>query len=271
MEDGRLKLSKIGNIRMFMHREIEGNIKTCNIKRDVDQWYVTFSVEMVDVSSVVPKNFVGVDVGIKSLATLSDGTEIENINVLDKYDSKLRIAQRKLSRKKKGSNNRNNQRLKVARIYRKIRNVRNDYLHKVSRIMVDTYDGVVFENLQIKNMVKNHNLARSIHDASWGMLIGFTSYKAEYAGKTVELVDPRNTSKECSVCGNIQDILLSQRTYKCTKCGNDMDRDVNAAINIKNRYVRADGAEFKHVEMKALACSIEQTKLFSAKHEVQCL
>jgi len=115
-------------------------------------------------------------------------------------------------------------------------------------ILADTYDTIVFEDLQIKNMVKNHHLARSIHDASWNMLINFTTYKAEEAGGSVELVNPRNTSKQCSVCGYIQAMPLSQRTYECPDCGSVMDRDHNAAINIKNRHVPADCGELTPVE-----------------------
>ncbi len=251
LEDGKLHLSKIGAIRIFVHREIEGDIKTCTIKRDADHWYATFSAELPDPIPQAIRTSVGVDVGITKLATLSDGTEIKNPKILDKYDSKLRKAQRKLSRKKKGSNNRNKQRLKVARLHRKIRNARKDYMHKTSRTLADTYDRLIFEDLRIKNMVKNHHLARSIHDASWNMLINFTTYKAEYAGGAVERVNPRNTSKQCSACGYIQAMPLSRRTYNCIYCGNTMDRDHNAAINIKNRYVPADCGELTPAEMVA--------------------
>ena len=251
IEDNKLHLSKIGAIRIFQHREIEGKVKTCTIKRDGDQWYASFSAELPDPEPKEVKTSVGVDVGINTLATLSDGTEIENPKTLDKYDSKLRKTQRTLSRKKKGSSNRNKQRSKVVRIHQKIRNIRKDHLHKASRILTDTYDRIIFEDLQIKNMVKNHHLARSIHDASWSMLISLTTYKAEYAGGAVELVNPRNTSKQCSVCGCIQSMPLSQRTYRCPDCGAIIGRDHNAAINIKNRYVRADCPELTPVEMVA--------------------
>jgi putative transposase len=251
IEEGKLHLSKIGAIRIFQHREIEGKVKTCTIKREGDQWYATFSVELPDVEKIIPQTSVGVDVGITTLATLSDGTEIENPKTLNKYDSKLRKAQRHLSRKKKGSSNRGKQRIVLSGIYRKVRNIRKDYLHKASRILADSYDLIIFEDLQIKNMVKNHHLARSIHDASWGMLISLTTYKAEEAGGAVKLVNPRNTSKECSVCGNIQPMPLSKRTYQCPVCGSRMDRDHNAAINIKNRYVPTDCGELTPVEMVA--------------------
>ena len=251
LEGAKLILSKIGSIRIFLHREIEGKIKTCIIKRDGEQWYASFSVELPDAEPVIPQTSVGVDVGITSLATLSDGTVIENPKTIDKYDSKLRKEHRHLSRKKKGSSNRNKQKVVLAGVYRKVRNIRKDYLHKVSRMLVDTYDVIVLEDLQIKNMVQNHNLARSIHDASWGKLTNFVTYKAEYAGKTVKLVNPRNTSKECCICGNIQPMPLSCRVYDCPVCGNVVDRDHNAAINIRNRYVRADCAELTPVEMVA--------------------
>ena len=251
IEDNKLHLSKIGPIRIFQHREIEGKIKTCTIHRDGDQWYASFSVELPDPEPKEIKTTVGVDVGITTLATLSDGTEIENQKTLDKYDSKLRKTHRDLSRKKKGSNNRNKQKIILQGIYRKVRNARKDCLHKASRILADSYDLIIFEDLQIKNMVKNHHLARSIHDASWSMLINYTTYKAEEAGGAVKLVNPRNTSKQCSVCGNIQPMPLSQRTYTCVSCGNVMDRDHNAAINIRNRYVPTDCGELTPVEMVA--------------------
>ena len=251
IDGAKLILSKIGEIRIFLHREIEGTVKTCTIKRDGDQWYASLSVELPDAELVVPKTSVGIDVGITTLATLSDGTEIANPHTLDKYDSKLRKEQKHLSRKKKGSNNRGKQKVVLSGIYRKVRNIRKDYLQKVSRMLVDTYDLIIFEDLQIKNMVKNHHLARSIHDASWNMLINYTTYKAEEAGGAVKLVNPRNTSKQCSVCGNIQPMPLSQRTYHCPVCGSVMGRDHNAAINIKNRYVPTDCGELTPVEMVA--------------------
>ena len=251
LEDGRLKLSKIGVIRMFMHREIEGKIKTCTIKRDGDQWYAGFSVELPNPEPKEIKTSVGVDVGITTLAVLSDGTQIPNPKTTYKYDLKLRKEHKHLSRKKKGSNNRNKQKVVLKGVYRKVRNVRKDYLHKVSRFLADTYDQIIFEDLQIKNMVKNHHLARSIHDASWGKLIEFATYKAEYAGGVVGLVNPRYTSQECCICGNIQSMPLSQRTYICASCGNVIDRDHNAAINIRNRYVGTDCVELTPVESSA--------------------
>ena len=251
--DGKLKVSKIGIIKMVQHRTIEGIIKTCTIKRDIDQWYVSFSCEAEPELLVPTGQSVGIDVGLKSLVTLSDGTQIKSPKFLRQSEEKLIKAQRSLSRKKKGSSNRNKQRIEVARIHRKIRNQREDFNHKLSRELVNTYDTIVFEKLQIRNMVKNHHLAKSIVDASWYQLIQFTSYKAEWAGRNVELVNPRNTSKTCSVCGHIQSMPLSQRTYNCPECGNIMDRDHNASINILRAVgttVQACGGDLIREPMK---------------------
>ena len=255
--DGKLKLSKIGIIKIVQHRDIEGIIKTCTIKRDVDQWYVSFSCE-VELEPLEPTGqSVGIDVGLKSIVTLDDGTQVKPPKFLRNSEEKLAKAQKSLSNKKKGSSNRNKQCIEVARIHRKIRNQRKDFNHKLSRDLVNTYDTIIFEKLQIKNMVKNHCLAKSINDASWHQLIQFTSYKAEWAGRNVKQVNPRNTSKTCCICGHIQDMPLSQRTYICP-CGNIMDRDENAAINIKSIGVGQGMPELTPVELVALAPTQKQ-------------
>ena len=248
-DDDKLKLSKIGEIKIKQHREIEGRVKTCTIKRDADQWYASFSVVVNPEPPLTPiGQSIGIDVGLKSLVTLSNGEQIAPPQFLQQSEEKLVKAQQELSRKKKGSSNRNKQRIEVARIHRTIRNQRKDFSHKLSRTLVNTYDTIVFEKLQIKNMVKNHHLAKSISDAGWGQLIEYTKFKAEYAGRVVELVNPRNTSKECSICGHTQDMPLSQRTYSCPECGNIMDRDHNAAVNILQR-IEQDMLKSTPVEM----------------------
>jgi len=232
-DKGKLKLSKIGEIKLIQHREIEGKIKTYTIKRYVDHWYVSFSVEMDDIPCIeMTGKSIGIDVGLKSLITLSNGQQIEPPQFLRQSENKLAKQQRNLSRKKKGSNNRDKQRIKVGKLHRTIRNQRLDFAHKVSRKLVNAYDLIVLEKLQIQNMVKNHHLAKSISDAGWYQLIQFTKYKAEYAGKVVELVDPKNTTQNCSSCGKKVPKSLSVRTHKCPYCGLELDRDVNAAINI---------------------------------------
>lgn len=250
-DDCKLKLSKIGEIKIKQHRDIEGQVKTCTIKRDADQWYASFSV-IVDPEQPLTSSgkSIGIDVGLKSLVTLSNGEQTEPPQYLRKSEEKLVKAQQELSRKKRGSSNRNKQRIKVAKIHRTIRNQRKDFTHKLSSHLVKTYDTIVFEKLHIKNMVKNHHLAKSISDAGWGQLIEYTKFKAEYAGRVVEQVNPMNTSKECNVCGHIQDMPLSERTYSCPECGNIIDRDHNAAINILQR-IGQDMPQLTPVEMVA--------------------
>ena len=239
IEAGKLVLSKIGAIKLIQHREIpeEGIIKTCAIKRAVDQWYVTFVVELpnVEVEKEEIKSAVGIDLGLTDIATLSTGEKIDNPRWLGGSEKKLAKEQRRLARKKKGSCNRKKQKTIVATVHRKIRNQRSDFHHKASTELVADYDLIVFEDLQIKNMVKNKYLAKSISDAGWNQVVSYTTYKAEWAGKIVELVNPNGTSQLCSRCGAEVKKSLAVRTHRCSCCGLVMDRDENAAINILNR------------------------------------
>ena len=236
LDDGKLQLSKIGDLKLIQHREINGKIKTCTIKRKGIQWYASFVTEIdVNVELIKIQTAVGIDLGIKTLAVLSTGENIPNIKTTNKYEKKLAKAQRKLSKKKKGSNNRKKQKIKVQTVHRKIKNTRKDYLHKQSTILVNTWDLIVLEDLQVKDMVKNHRLSKSIVDVAWNTFTSMIKYKAEYAGKNVIFVNPKNTSKICSACGYIQDISLSERIYDCLECNLVLDRDHNAAINILNR------------------------------------
>jgi len=200
IEENRLKLSKIGSIKIKQHREMEGKIKTCSIKREADQWYVVFSVDMgKSPEKVRPVTSIGIDVGLNSCVTLSNGEQYDSPTYYRKSERSLAVQQKRLSKKEKGSSNRLKQKLKVAKVHRKIRNQRLDFSHKLSRTLVDRFDMVVVEDLSIKNMVKNHHLAKSIMDVAWGQLIHMAKSKAEEAGKYVELVNPFNTSQECSV------------------------------------------------------------------------
>ncbi len=223
-------------IKIKQHREIEGKIKTCTIKLDVDHWYVSFTVEVdTDIAPVTITSAIGVDVGLKSLITLSTGKQVKPPKHYRKGEDKLRAVNKSLHRKKRGSINRNKQRIKVGRIHRKIRNQRKDFSHKVSRILVESYDKIVFEKLQIQNMVKNKHLAKSISDAGWYQLMEMTKFKAEWAGKVVSLVDAHNTTQLCSRCGEMVKKSLAVRVHNCPVCGLILDRDHNAAINILNK------------------------------------
>jgi putative transposase len=246
-DNKKLILSKIGAINIKKDRNIpeDTEIKACIIKKDLDRWYACFIVEIETIESNYNKeitNPIGIDLGISHLITFSNGETIDNPRYLIKSEKKLVRKQRKLNKAKKRSNNRNKRRFKLAKIYRKIKDQRNDFLHKISRLLVDSYDLIVLEKLNIKNMLKNnHYLARSINDASWSKLTNFISYKAEEAGKIIEFVDPKNTSQECSNCGKIVKKSLNQRVHKCPCCGLILDRDQNAAINILNRGLKNVG------------------------------
>lgn len=239
LDCSKLTLSKIGSIRIFKHREVEGKIKTCTIKRDLlGHWYATLVSEIEDVPTVEPKTVIGVDVGLKSLVALSNGETIEYPRYYVKAEKKLALAQRNLSRKKKGSANRRKAKAKVAKISNDVQNHRDEFLHQVSRKIVDSADLIVFENLNISGMLKNHHLAKHIQDHSWGKLIQFTQSKAAKAGKVIELVDARYTSQKCSQCGIIVPKTLADRTHFCPNCGLEMDRDINASLNIRTLGLR---------------------------------
>jgi putative transposase len=256
LENKKLILSKIGSINIKKHRNIleDAEIKTCTIKKDLDRWYACFSVEAeIKDRNIEITNPIGIDLGISHLITFSNGETIDNPRYLIKSEKKLARKHKKLSKSKKGSNNRNKRKFELAKTHRKIKNQRNDFLHKISRSLVDSYDLIVLEKLNIKSMLKNHYLAKSISDASWSKLANFVSYKAEEAGKRVEFVDPKNTSQECSNCGRIVKKSLSQRVHKCPFCGLIMDRDQNAAINILKRGLKNVGqelSEFKPEDFK---------------------
>ena len=237
IKQGRLSLSKIGEVRMFQHRPIEGTIKTCTLKRDdIGDWFAIIVSELPDVPKRPIKETIGVDVGLKNLAVTSNGLTIAPPAYLRESEKKLAKLQRRLSRKKKGSKNREKARVRVAACHRKIARQRMHYLHNVSRRLIDSADCIVFENLNIGGMLKNHHLSKSIADASRGMLVQFTMSKAESAGKSVELVPSRNTSQLCSRCGSFVRKSLSERTHRCPECGLVIDRDLNAAVNIRDKF-----------------------------------
>lgn len=252
-DQGKLKLSKIGHIKIKKHREIEGDIKTCTIKKTTTgKWYVCFSVKMIiEKPKVACKTQVGLDLGINTFAMLSDGNKIETVKHLKQKKKQLVKAQRILAKKKRGSKNRHKARHRVALVHEQVANSRMDFLHKASRKLVNSYDRIVFENLKISNMTRSSRgtvdnpgkmvkqkagLNRNMLDMSWGLFLGMITYKAEEAGKEVVGVDPRNTSQLCSQCGSLVTKALSDREHSCPFCSLKMDRDLNASINILNRY-----------------------------------
>ncbi len=235
---GTVRLSKIGTLKVRMHRAVQGQVKTVSVKREGEQWYVCFSVEGADEAPMPHSDgAVAIDLGLTTFGTLNTGERIENPQHLRKSLPKLAEAQQKLSRKKKGSHRRNRAKKAVAKLHRDIRNQRADFHHKQSRKLVNEYGTIVFEKLQPANMVRNHNLALSISDAGWGQFTQMCVCKAASAGRAVVFVDPRNTSQMCSSCGAMPTVpkTLADRWHSCP-CGCELDRDHNAALNILHRW-----------------------------------
>ena len=253
-DNGNLYATGIGTIRMFKHREIEGTPKTCIIKRDgVGDWWTSISVALPDVSKRELKTAIGIDVGLKQLVKVTDGTKIMPPKFLRASEEKIKIIQREVSRKVKGSDNRRKSVKRLAKAHRRVERQRDDFLHKASRSLSLKADTIVFENLNIQNMQKNHHLAKSIGDASWGKLIQYTTYKAEDAGRCVVFVNPNGTSQICSRCGTMVRKSLSVRVHSCPTCGFSADRDLNASFNILGRLPSDRGELLKTpVEMLPL-------------------
>ncbi len=253
LKDGRVTLSKIGSIKIKLHRAIEGTIKTCSIKYESGQWYAVFSCECeANAPLPVSEEEVGIDLGLLHFAALSDGTFIDNPRYYRKAEKTLERRQQVLSRKKRGSHRREKARRLVAKAHRNIRNQRRDFLHKQAKRLVERYQTIVFEDLQTEHLVKRPKakqdengkylpngasakagLNTSLLDAGWGMFVEMVSFKAACAGREMLKVNPYKTSQVCSSC--LQECPhkeLDERTHICIHCGVVLDRDTNAAINI---------------------------------------
>ena len=237
LKNGKFYIQNVGNVRIKLHREISGSIKTVTIRRTNNKWYACFSCEVEFKPLPASGKTVGIDVGLSSFATLSTGEKIANPRFFKTDEVKLTKAQRRLSKETKGTSSRAKQRKKVSRIHEKIANKRNDFAHKLSRNLVDMFQVIAFEKLNIKGMMENHSkvfgykLNKSIFDVAWSQFTQLTSAKAEWAGRKVIFVNPRNTSKMCSRCGRLVEKTLADRVHHCS-CGLVLDRDENAAINI---------------------------------------
>jgi len=229
----KLKVSPFGEINIKTHREVIGKIKTLTLKREASgKWYAILTAEqepMQPAENNGPQ--VGIDLGLKTFATLSDGTTIRNPKHLKKYEVKLAQYQKLLSRKKKGSQNRKKAKFKVALIHEKISNTRADFLHKITSKLVNDYSLIGLEKLATQKM-SEQNFGKSINDVGWNMFANMLTYKAEEAGCKVVFVDPKNTTQECSNCKNIVKKDLTERMHNCPACGLSIDRDLNAARNI---------------------------------------
>ena len=237
VDHDKVFLPKIGWVKFIDSRPIEGTIKQAVIKREGDHWYVSLVCEVQQEIEVVKpraERVIGIDVGLLSFATLSNGEEISNPRYLKNSLTKLKHLQKKLARTKRGSKGRLKLKEKIRRLHFHIKNQRLDFLHKVTTQLVKNFDGIVIEDLHIRGMIKNRHLALAISDVGWGKFFSMLAYKCQWYGKVLVVINRfLPTSKTCSCCGEKQDMPLNERTYSCSKCGLEIDRDLNAALNIR--------------------------------------
>jgi putative transposase len=267
-EDGKLFIPKLKTgINIVLHRELKGEQRNITIAKTATGKY--FVSVLVETGTKAPKlkkikkeTAVGVDLGIKTFAVCSDGKEIESPKYLRKSIDRIKVLQRRLSKKQRGSKNKEKASKRVAIVHEKIANQRKDFLHKESNLITKNYDTMCFEDLGVSNMVKNHNLAQSISDAGWGMFTQFVKYKSEWSGKNyieIDRFDP--SSKLHAECGYIyKELQLHEREWNCPKCNKLVHRDKNSAINIRNFAIKQTGAERSKepVELPTLVGTLKQ-------------
>jgi len=232
VSDTHVKLSKLGNIKIKLHRPVEGKVKTCTVRRQNGKWYVCLACEVESQPLPVTNNAVGIDVGLEKFAALSDGSFVDNPRFFRKEEKALAKVQRKLSKQPKGSKERYKARKVVSRVHERIKNRRHNFVHQLSRKLIDENDVIVVEKLNTMNMLSNHYLAKSISDASWTQFRSVLTNKAASAGRVLLSVNPAYTSQDCSACGYRAKKPLKERWHHCPMCGLSLDRDTNAAINI---------------------------------------
>ncbi len=233
-EARRVRLHGVGLVKIILHRPLEGVPKTATISRSsTGKWYVCFSCECAEPSPLpTTGQQVGIDVGLKTFATLSTGQEIANPRFFRQQETALAKVQRRLSKAETGTPERMERRKVVARVHERIAWRRGDFTHQHSRRIVDAFDLIAVEDLSVNRMTHNQCLAKSIQDAAWSQFTTLLAYKAAWAGRQYGAVNPAYTSQDCSQCGHRQTLSLADRIYTCPCCGVVLDRDYNASLNI---------------------------------------
>ena len=238
--NNKITLSKIGDVKVIVHRPIPDDfvIKSVSVTKKANGYYVTLSLDNKEVPTIKPdfnaENIVGIDVGLIDFYVASDNTRIAAPKHLRKAERKLKSAQRKVSRRKKGSNRLQSAIRQLGIKHKKVADTRKDFHFKTAKQLLSKYDVIAVEKLNVKGLARTR-LAKSIHDAGWSQFINILSFKAENAGLKVISVNPNGTSQECSSCGHVVKKPLSQRIHNCPVCHTNICRDWNAAINIRNR------------------------------------
>jgi putative transposase len=227
-----VQVSKIGQVRAIIHRPLIGQVKTCTIRRLAGKWFACFACEYEPEPLPASSERVGIDVGLNQFAALSDGSFVGNPRFFRRDEKALAKAGRKQAKTKKRSAERRKANKVLSRIHERIRNRRHDFVHQFARRLVNQYGMIAVEKLNVKGMVQNHCLAKSISDASWSQFRTVLTNKAESAGRQLVEVNPAYTSQTCSRCGNVAKKKLSERWHFCPICSLSLDRDTNAAFNI---------------------------------------
>jgi len=249
IDDGKIMISGVGWVPLVLHRKLpsDGTMKTCTvIQEPCGEWYVSLTLEL---SPPVPrllteiKSPVGLDLGLRSLVTTTDGAKITPPGYLRKSEKRLRRLQRKLSRHLKGSKNWERSRRLLATQHAKVACQREDFNQKLSASLVRNHDLIAFEDLRINNMIQNHALAKSIQDAGWRQIVDLSKHKAERAGKILVEVSARYSTQECYFCGAINDVGLDLGEFTCVRCGRRLDRDFNASSVVLKRGIAKVGLD----------------------------
>src|SRR6266567_5397399 len=257
--DERVCLSKIGSLKMVYHRPLKGKVKTCTIHRSATgKWYVSFSCEVEPERLPESPDHVGIDVGLKTFATLSTGEAIENPRFFRKEEQALAKVQRKLSSQAYGTPERRKHRKAVARVHERIQFRRDNFTHQHSRSIVNRFGVIAVEDLQVNRMTHNHCLAKSIADASWSAFFSQLAAKAEEAGRQFVKVNPAYTSQTCSQCGHRQKMPLDIRIFDCPCCHVQLDRDLNASLNILRLGLQSLGLAIEAPGFSRGELSLEQ-------------